>query len=443
MFPILYGLVGKVVGWHVYSGPLFNCGFLTLALFVFCLVHKPTALQALVGAFFLMTYWPCYLYLISNSQDPIHLAAAVLFGTCFAALLAQQPITRTRIFHAAFWVLLIYMSLMRISWAAMIFPYIVLNRPLLSPRDLYLRILQAVIGMVILLLAFRWLCAPYPGDDAAFLMNKIVKPDITSIRYVLAHAWYNFKCFVTPSLTYGSFWPGILVFYEAVALGSIMVVIAILGAVSSWTRHRFRLSLPEALFHSYNIWSMAVAMIFFYYVDRNGGWRMFSIHFLMSAVMLIVSVTPRLYWLVIGAGIVNLSCVIPCLEHIENFTIYRFLGPQTTRSFASAIEGLIVYEEGADPWRNTILADRYPPCFAGLPPGIGVSIYSTPGEFPSSPKSKYLLVDVDQLALLPTGARRVWLFHKIGGRFASFSPPSAVVLAINDRPASAATSQDK
>jgi hypothetical protein len=175
-------------------------------------------------------------------------------------------------------------------------------------------------------------------------------------------------------------------------------------------------------------------MIFFYYVDRNGGWRMFSIHFLLSAVMLIVSITPRLYWLLIAAALVNLSYCLPCLQDIENFTIYRFLGPQTARRFASAIEGLVVYEEGADPWRNTILADRYPPCFAGLPPGIGVSIYSTPSEFPGSPKSKYLLVDADQLSLLPVGARRVRVFNKIAGRFTPFSPPSAVVLAINDRP---------
>src|SRR5262249_40321423 len=38
LFPILYGLVGKTFGWELYSGPLFNCGFLTVAIAIFCLV---------------------------------------------------------------------------------------------------------------------------------------------------------------------------------------------------------------------------------------------------------------------------------------------------------------------------------------------------------------------------------------------------------------------
>src|SRR5262249_12345777 len=92
----------------------------------------------------------------------------------------------------------------------------------------------------------------------------------------------------------------------------------------------------------------------------------------------------------------------------------------------------IVFEEGADPWGNTILADRYPASFVGLPPGIGVSICRPDDEFPLAPKSKYLIVDVDRVALLPKGAKRVRIFPLMGGRFDEFAPPSAVVLAINE-----------
>jgi len=439
LFPVLYGLVGKVFGWQLYSGPLFNCGFFTLAIAVFCLVHRPTIFQALLGAAFLMTYWPLYLYLVSNSQDPVHLTAAVLFGTYFAALLQGRHVPA--IVRAGFWLLLVYASLLRISWIMMLFPYLLLCSPITSRKDLFLRIVLGLMGAVILLFIFRWLCAPYPGNQSAFLMNKLISLEPDTMRYLSTHAWYNFKCFLTAWRTFGGFLPGTLVFYEAVGLGIVMALLAGVTAVPRRARQGLSVLRREAAFHTYNIWALAAAMIVLYYVDQNGGWRMFSIHFLLSAIMVIASRTPRLYLLALAATAVNLACAGRCLEQVEEFNASR-VGVQRARTFAKAIDGLIVYEEAADPWRNTLLADRYPASFVALPPGIGVSICRPEDEFPRAPKSKYLVVGADQVALLPKGAKPVRFFPLMGGRFAEFAPPSAVVLAINE-PVSAAPPDTK
>jgi hypothetical protein len=409
LFPILYGLLGKAVGWHFYSGPLFNVGFLTVSIAIFCLVARPSALQALFGAIFLASCWPLYLSLVSNLQDAIHFSVAVLFAAAFAALLAKRPCIRSPLFHVAFWLLLVYASLMRISWAMMVFPYLLLYRPTTSPGGLYRRLALGVLIVLALLYLFRCLCAPYPGDDTAFLMNKIIGFEAASVSYVLRHAWHNLMYLFTGATADQPCWPGMLVFYEALALGAIVAAWTALGAI--WRRLP-PLPLREGLFHIYNIWALTIAMIFLYYVNRNGAWRMFSSHFLLAALMILVSATAPLRRLALVATAVNLACALPCLESIEGFNLTRFGHVEDVRGFARAIEGLIVYDDGADPWCNTILSSRYPPCFAGLPPGIGVSVCLNARDLPPWPKSKYLLLSADLQKLVPGHAKEVFLFPR-------------------------------
>jgi hypothetical protein len=426
LFPVLYGLVGKVVGWHLYSGPLFNCGFLTLALIAFCLVQQPTGFQALLGALFLATYWPLYLSLISNSQDPIHAAVAILFGICFAALLEQRPVTESRLFRAAFWFLLLYTSLMRISWAMMLFPYLLLQRPGASKWKACLALIKGIAGVLLLLSVFRWLCAPYPGDENAFLMNKIIGLERDSVWHALNHACNNLQAFVRGTLADRPCLPGVLLFYQCVSFGAVMAIMTARTAFRPLRRRIIPLPVCEGMFHSYNIWALTLAMILLYYVDRNGAWRMFTSHFLMSALMIIVSGTRRLWTLALAAAGVNLACVFPCLSNVSQIQANRFGHIQEGRALARDIDGLIVYEDGANPWRNTVLTDRYPLCLAGLPPGIGVSMCYRPGDFPDSPKSKYLLVEA-ATPFLPRGSKRLRTFR----RGTLFGPDSVCVLLEN------------
>jgi hypothetical protein len=406
LFPILYGMVGKAIGWHLYSGPLFNVGFLTVALAIFCLVIQPTSFQALMAAFFLASYWPLYLSLISNWQDPIHSAAAVLFATGFAAILQRRPFVHTPLFQTAFWLLLVYTSLMRISWSMMVYPYLMLQSVTGSPRELYRRFVAGTVIVLLLLYVFRWLCAPYPADDTAFMMNKIIGLEAASVRYVLGHAWHNFQAMITGAVADRPCLPGMLLFYQSVSFGAVMAVMTGWSALYPLRRRLIPLPVPEGLFHCYNVWALTIAMIFLYYVDRNGAWRMYTSHFLMAGLMLIVSVTRRLYWLAIVVAGINLACALPCLETIGQFNSGRFGHLQPIRDFAKIIEGRMAYEDGADPWRNTLLTDRYAPCYAALPPGIGVTVYY-PRQFPQRPKSKYVLTNMNRVLLLPGKPRPI------------------------------------
>jgi len=101
------------------------------------------------------------------------------------------------------------------------------------------------------------------------------------------------------------------------------------------------------------------------------------------------------------------------------------------RGFVRAIGGLIVYEDGADPWCNTLLADRYPPCFAGLPPGIGVSVYLNTKDFPRWPKSKYLLMSASLQKLVPGRPTEGFLFPR-----GYYFPPGMARAILTESPGS-------
>jgi hypothetical protein len=226
------------------------------------------------------------------------------------------------------------------------------------------------------------------------MMNKIIGLEAASVPYVLGHAWHNFQAFVTGTVADRPCLPAMLLFYQTVSFGAAMAIMTGWSALVPLRRRLIPMGMPEGLFHCYNIWALTFAMIFLYYVNRNGAWRMYSSHFLMAALMVIVSTTPRLFWLAVVVASINLACAPLCLESIEDFNKSRFGHLEDIRNFAKIIEGRIVYEKGADPWRNTVLSDRYAPCYLALPPGIGVSTYFRPEEFPDRPRSKYVLTNI-------------------------------------------------
>jgi hypothetical protein len=426
LFPILYGLAGKVVGWQLRSGPLFNVAFLTLALATLCLVTRPTFVQALLVAVFLLTYSPLQLTLISNLQDPVHLSAAILFAAGFAVLLQKRPLARTRGFRAGFWTLLVYTSLMRISWALMLLPYLLLQEPRAGRKHVARRILEAVVGVLLLLYTFRWICAPYPGDPSAFLMNKIAGLEAYSVRYVFDRAWHNFGCLLTATLSRLPFLPGILLVYESLLFGLVMTVLIALCWWDRHDRHGLGRCLPQAVFQSYGIWALTVAMIFTYYVDQHGAFRMFSAHLLLGILVLILSGTPRLYWIPIVMVAANSAFFTPCRQFIADANLGRFGHVHEVRDFARAVRGLIVYNNGADPWCNTILSDGLSPCFAGLPPGIGLSVCLEPIEFPAPAKSAYFLVDTTRQSKLKAQGARPLGRLSTGVRFYPYSSEMAL-----------------
>jgi len=179
MYPVFYGTLGKLLGWHFYSAPVFNVLLLTLAIGIYCIVMQPTIGEALLGTALLATFWPFYLVLVSVMQDPVHLAIAVIVGGGFAGMLQRKPWASSPGFRLLFLAILVCASLTRISWSMFLVPYAVLLFPKRTAKQLVLAVVASAGGMALLLYGFRLLCAPFYGTRG-FLMNKFVGGEASS-----------------------------------------------------------------------------------------------------------------------------------------------------------------------------------------------------------------------------------------------------------------------
>jgi hypothetical protein len=394
LYPMLYGSLGKLLGWHFQSGPIFHVILLTLAIAIYCLVVQPTVWQSLLGTATLATFWPFYLCVLSVLQDPVHWAIAILVAAGFCGMLRSRPWADRAIFRLLFLGVLVYASLMRISWAMFLAPYLLLQLKPVTRGRLCLAILLSATGIGLLLYCFRWTCAPYVGSSEAFLMNKVAGGE-ASAQTVFLHVVSNLERLVKRDLSNQAMLLGSVIFWQALGFGCLMALSALkrlLTCPAVSKRPDFQAATVEVWFHVFNIWALMAGIILFYFVSNDGGWRMLAVHLLLSSFIALTSTIGWLKAVITGIVLVNVAVLPGCAASIDKINSPRFQYGPVIRRFNSQMAPLIQYREGEDPWWNTILIGQYPVELLALPAGIGVSFYGNQPGIVSFPiKSRYVL----------------------------------------------------
>jgi hypothetical protein len=428
LFPVLYGTIGKLVGWEFRTGPFLNLALLTLSIAVYCVAIRPTVSQALLGTALLATFWPFYLCVLSVLQDPVHWAVAIVVATGFCGLLRSKSWADSWLFRLLFVGVLAYASLMRISWAMFLIPYAVLQlkRPTLG--RLAVAVALAVIGMAALLYAFRWLCAPYVGAPRAFFMNKLVGGE-ASVHSLLNQVYWNLKQLITGDLSDQPMLVGKLIFWEAIAFGCL----AVLSLFNRWTsRPHSDLATRELWFHAFNIWALLAGIVLFYFVGNDGGWRMFGVHMLVSGFIAITSAVRPLKTAMIAIVLVNAAGLPWCMASIQAMNWPRFQLAEHIRKIQSPFGQLIQYRQDTDSWQNTMLVGPYPIELLALPPGIGVSFYGNrPNEVHQPIKSRYVLAERETVRRQNWSLQEIIRIRGLRNSIGYQSPPFSASLYLN------------
>ena len=118
----LYGLIGNVVGWNLWSPMLFDVAAVTLALLGGLLLTRPNVERLGLVLLVLLTYWPLHLYLPVAMQEPFHFAVAILLAGIFYRLLVHEGAVPHR-FLAAALVMILGAGLVRPTWAVLLLPW--------------------------------------------------------------------------------------------------------------------------------------------------------------------------------------------------------------------------------------------------------------------------------------------------------------------------------
>jgi hypothetical protein len=375
LFPVLYGSLGHIFGFHEYSGPLFNLLLLALGTLVFLCSTPYQRRDRLKIALVFLTFWPVLLYLPSNMQESLHAVAAILFAAIFYRLLCQNGAVPTGLFVCFGGVIFLF-ALMRPTWAVLFVPLLLYRRSEFSRRHLALSCVLGVLLAAVVFVVFQLFSAPYPN-----FMSTVADGGQHSaggsLAVFLSHFADNMR--------------GLINFRNGASMEVLLryqtIIVLLLLALAAW-RHLPRLRGMDryAAFHLINLGIPMVFVVLFYDVAEWRDYRVLAPHLLLSLLLwctlgqsklvYLISTTNLLFSLGFGVAFSRI--------HTEQFVPYT-----PTTPWPQALS----YKPERNAWCNTLLTDApLDRRLMNLPAGFGMSFILRTREFKAPVKSRYLLL---------------------------------------------------
>lgn len=420
-YPIVYGTVGSVVGWHFYSPVIFNTTLLILALYIFVFAMRLDTKQLLVLGGVLLVSYPIHLYINTSMQETINQAVAVLIAIIFYRLLtARDKVSLGEII--LYGVFLFCMTVMRLSWGILLLPFFLLiNAHTVQSRIVaFFQFMATSVGAYLIVQQVT----PTSGHSVFARLGEIGESPFRTIQLLILGFLYNVTKY------YNFLEKNILDSLQSsivtlLMIALLLIVMSLLEArkqmtvVPTWLQ---KFSLDASVFHLYNLVTIHLASFALYLIATWGDYRVIFTHLLVT---LLIMVLRRNFAPVIIFIVINVLALPIFLQNsdVRVFTSEKFPSEANTPRFielATALDEAIVYDSDTDNrWCNTLLISLdYTDIMAYVPAGIGLSpiITETLAERPI--QSQYLWVnDTDRTMLLnqEPPASLTLLFEAEGG----------------------------
>ncbi len=393
-FPVLYGLAGKVVGWHRHSVVLLSLIAIGLAGCLWVTMNRLSAPRLLLSGVLLVTYWHTVFWAATGMQDPLHHAGAIAMAAFFGSALGQARPSIT----VAGWILLVLLSFIKPSWAILLPLWAVATSHGGSTRRLLVMVGVSFVCAAAVFAAYGRTVAPY-STGFFFLRaltfslptDEITKNVLDNIRRLRMPDQFQ-PIEILHRVQYVSF-----------------LVMAVIAAVVSRSGKHFILTAA----------AMAIAlggMLMLYEFASFAEHRLLSAFLLFGALLCIAAPGRLGPALAVCLTVSNLAFAQVSLVNFEGGRRDHYLYDNSSVvQLGQAITGTVVFQPGASRWCNTMLTSQFPPALIAIPAGIGLSVVQKPERMGGMPKSRYLLLDdamraafgdaleVQEIARLPYG----------------------------------------
>jgi len=397
-FPIMYGLVGRLVGWTIASGPIFNLCALALATTVFIWMARLSERQIVVLGTIMLTSWWVTLMVPITMQESLNQAFMIVVAA-FAVRLLQPDTPRRGLLLLIVLAILVVASVLRpTNWVVAI-PLVLVGlsrRPWLAAAGAC----SAAIGIPIFWLVWRIVSAPIPGLPIE-LAGATGSGAVGRVwTYFITQIWMNaVAIFNVPAFLERPFFQYVMFLATGVTVVSGFLAVRALvtkatarergGWGEVWTGLDFRVDVMNLL-----TLGLALAGFFGFYFDSEASISRVTAPFLLFAQLVLLATGCR-RWL-LAATIVASLFVAP--SFITTYRIWRFDHFTYDRArfevFRSQVSPLVSYHAGQGAWCNTLLTMSYDREIVGVPAGIGLSV-AKPGAPDAPIRSKYLLLTGD------------------------------------------------
>jgi hypothetical protein len=356
-FPVIFGSLGYVFGWHSSSGPQFNILVLMIASACWVAFCRPNASRLACATLVMATFWPYLLFLQATMQEALNHAIAVLLaGVAYAGLRSdgrQYPSP---------WLFILAVtavSLVRFTWLLVLIPWgcVLLLRSTWRTRLLAGAAIMAVCPAVFALT--RWLSAPYPNFASKLMETARTTPKLARTEFI-NHAITSAQRFISPSS--GDLLERLQHFE---VIGLVLVGVCFVLARPTGRRPHF--------FAAMNLALIGGLMILLYDIEDWRDYRVIAPHILFSLLILVSTTDFRVP---LTVALIHLMFLNPFFNlHVSN-NVDRFLIKQTSIDPMRVLfERELKYDPQASPWDNTLLISVRNHSFqlTAVPPGIGIS----------------------------------------------------------------------
>ncbi len=381
VYPVLLGLLGRSIGWELYSTPVLNVVLVTLALLYFIILTRPGIRQLLFLGLVMASCWPLQLYLLTDMRVAFFSAMAIVLAALFERTISD-PDRPSGSFLAIFAGFIVLASVSKLTWSFLFFPYFLHIR-----ERLHLSAVQALAASTGLGLAsfglYNVLAAPYP-NFANDLMAEFGLSLTSGVAMLLEHIWLSLRNFFD--------WD-----HRFLWLMLRLQILITLGWASFvvWKRASDLETWWDATLLLASSGSLVVLTILLYDVFGWRDFRLFGPPLLLSSLVFVA----RQRFLLLSVLLVGNLLVLPDFLAAQStiFTHGRFSeNHERLEAFVEEIAPVVQFDGGAGGWENTILVPlsvAIDPLIIGIPAGVGISWFKFPERL-SEVKSRYAILDL-------------------------------------------------
>jgi len=396
---MFYSLFDRLFSLQPQSILYINLVLLTIAIAVSLWVMRPNRRQLILMGLLYALWSPMILYIPTGMLEVLQHTIAILLASIFYILINREPDAPPSKRVLAIGVLLIVaVSLIRVTWAVLLLPLFVLSRADRSWRTLIASTVIAVPIVLMLAQLVLTTAAPFT-NNFTLVIWRFQESFAAGLELYQRAIYFNivrlFDASVPLHLAFRLLFLGLFLF----SLWQLWRTIRKpQRGEKSWRE--------QIVLHFYNLGFIALTGIFVYHLHDWFGFRWVAANLFFTVLLLVAFMRWRVSLAVIGALVIMLPLTLQSYTQLHESHIVDAEAHAAYADWRQTLGAVLVYQPEAETgWCNTLLValpGAYDPLqLLAVEPGIGLSIWQ-PQIIPNLPfKSAYLLLDDERLAQYP------------------------------------------
>lgn len=407
IYPLIYGSLGALFGWHTYSAILYNHLLLAAAFLVFIRIARLPQNKLWLAGLSSGLFAPLLFYAGTSWYESFNHSLAIFMAAIMGILLRQG--TKTKIYTRLLFIGVgFFCAATRASWAMLMVPLTFLC---LSEMSIWRRLMLTVSGGGVLAIgAYRlwsYMASPYisflpfsgqeeTGEPINNLIARYFIAASENIRYLSSQPFFSSETLLSLS---------------ALGLISISIFIIIKKILHLFRKNStFAQELPDIFEFTFHIFNISVSFVIVLLIASFGGGRFvryMGVSLLISIFFLLAQGRYKIALVFIMFNLVGLPSLI---KQYTTFHFYNYQGYYEESVFEelrAVAEEYIIYQPSSNGWCNSLLLEDDQQPFMVIPAGIGLAVKfedENNWKYRLPLQSRYLILDRD-----PPGDNWAWL----------------------------------